>query len=417
MHRRVPHRHRGGAGRRADHAGPARLRREAARPDRRRVARPGRAGPRAASSARRRSRGATFSISNLGMFDVDEFSRDHQPARGRHPRRGRDRREAGGRRRPSSASAGACADAVVRPPRHGRRHGRALPAGPSSALLEEPLRCWSDRAMASQRSTLVVVGHRARAATSRRSARRSSGCRSPSSRTTAPGGVCLNWGCIPTKALLRNAEVVELFQRAEEFGITGRHFAADYAQAVQRTPPRGRPHGQGRRVPVPEEQDHARSRARRRSRRRASSRSRARTAAAETLEARGRSSSRTGSRAASRCRASRSTRSAYLLATARSATRACRLARGHRRRRRRHRVRRRLRGLRRAGHRAGGAAAHAARSRTRRSRRQSRGSSAGGGIDVRTGRQGRVGRAADAATARSTSTRRARPRRSRPTRC
>ena len=27
-----------------------------------------------------------------------------------------------------------------------------------------------------------------------------------------PGGVCLNWGCIPTKALLRNAEVVDLFQ-------------------------------------------------------------------------------------------------------------------------------------------------------------------------------------------------------------
>ena len=35
-----------------------------------------------------------------------------------------------------------------------------------------------------------------------------------------PGGVCLNWGCIPTKALLRNAEVVGLFARAEEFGIT-----------------------------------------------------------------------------------------------------------------------------------------------------------------------------------------------------
>ena len=29
-----------------------------------------------------------------------------------------------------------------------------------------------------------------------------------------PGGICLNWGCIPTKALLRNAEVLQLFQRA-----------------------------------------------------------------------------------------------------------------------------------------------------------------------------------------------------------
>ena len=33
------------------------------------------------------------------------------------------------------------------------------------------------------------------------------------------GGVCLNWGCIPTKALLKNAEVVELINNASEFGI------------------------------------------------------------------------------------------------------------------------------------------------------------------------------------------------------
>ena len=50
-----------------------------------------------------------------------------------------------------------------------------------------------------------------------------------------PGGVCLNWGCIPTKALLRNAEVVGLMGRAEEFGITLGEWKADYAQAVQRS--------------------------------------------------------------------------------------------------------------------------------------------------------------------------------------
>jgi dihydrolipoyl dehydrogenase len=49
------------------------------------------------------------------------------------------------------------------------------------------------------------------------------------------GGVCLNWGCIPTKALLRNAEVVGLVSRAEEFGITVTEWKADYAQAVQRS--------------------------------------------------------------------------------------------------------------------------------------------------------------------------------------
>ena len=50
-----------------------------------------------------------------------------------------------------------------------------------------------------------------------------------------PGGVCLNWGCIPTKSLLRNAEVVHLFERAQEFGIAVREWKADYAQAVQRS--------------------------------------------------------------------------------------------------------------------------------------------------------------------------------------
>src|SRR5213593_4023911 len=50
-----------------------------------------------------------------------------------------------------------------------------------------------------------------------------------------PGGVCLNWGCIPTKALLRNAEVVHLFKRAGDFGIRVQGFEADYAEAIKRS--------------------------------------------------------------------------------------------------------------------------------------------------------------------------------------
>lgn len=50
-----------------------------------------------------------------------------------------------------------------------------------------------------------------------------------------PGGVCLNWGCIPTKALLRNAEILSLFRRAAEFGITVQGLTADYAQAIRRS--------------------------------------------------------------------------------------------------------------------------------------------------------------------------------------
>ncbi|MBI3013924.1 MAG: FAD-dependent oxidoreductase [Candidatus Tectomicrobia bacterium] len=33
------------------------------------------------------------------------------------------------------------------------------------------------------------------------------------------GGVCLNWGCIPTKALLKNAELIAQIRRAKEWGI------------------------------------------------------------------------------------------------------------------------------------------------------------------------------------------------------
>jgi dihydrolipoamide dehydrogenase len=50
-----------------------------------------------------------------------------------------------------------------------------------------------------------------------------------------PGGVCLNWGCIPTKALLRNAEVAHLVQNSERFGIKVDNVRLDYAEAVRRS--------------------------------------------------------------------------------------------------------------------------------------------------------------------------------------
>ena len=51
----------------------------------------------------------------------------------------------------------------------------------------------------------------------------------------ALGGVCLNWGCIPSKALLKNAEVVSYFHRAEEFGLRFDNFSADYFSAIDRS--------------------------------------------------------------------------------------------------------------------------------------------------------------------------------------
>ena len=51
----------------------------------------------------------------------------------------------------------------------------------------------------------------------------------------ALGGVCLNWGCIPSKALLKNAEVVSYVRRADQFGLAFDNFRADYGVAVQRS--------------------------------------------------------------------------------------------------------------------------------------------------------------------------------------
>ena len=51
----------------------------------------------------------------------------------------------------------------------------------------------------------------------------------------ALGGVCLNWGCIPSKALLRNAEIVSYFNRAEEFGLKFENFSADFSAAIDRS--------------------------------------------------------------------------------------------------------------------------------------------------------------------------------------
>lgn len=50
----------------------------------------------------------------------------------------------------------------------------------------------------------------------------------------ALGGVCLNWGCIPTKALLRNAEIVEWLQQGDTFGFAFDNLRLDYGKAVAR---------------------------------------------------------------------------------------------------------------------------------------------------------------------------------------
>ena len=49
------------------------------------------------------------------------------------------------------------------------------------------------------------------------------------------GGICLNWGCIPTKALLRTSELYHLMHRAEEFGLKAEKISFDIKKVVERS--------------------------------------------------------------------------------------------------------------------------------------------------------------------------------------
>ena len=49
------------------------------------------------------------------------------------------------------------------------------------------------------------------------------------------GGVCLNWGCIPTKALLKSAQVFEYINHAEDYGITVKDANADFPTIIKRS--------------------------------------------------------------------------------------------------------------------------------------------------------------------------------------
>src|SRR6202158_866702 len=49
------------------------------------------------------------------------------------------------------------------------------------------------------------------------------------------GGICLNWGCIPTKALLRSAEIFHYMQHAKDYGLKADNVGFDAAAVVKRS--------------------------------------------------------------------------------------------------------------------------------------------------------------------------------------
>lgn len=49
------------------------------------------------------------------------------------------------------------------------------------------------------------------------------------------GGVCLNWGCIPTKALLKSAQVFDYLKHADSYGLTVKEFDKDFGKVIERS--------------------------------------------------------------------------------------------------------------------------------------------------------------------------------------
>src|SRR5271166_5144598 len=49
------------------------------------------------------------------------------------------------------------------------------------------------------------------------------------------GGICLNWGCIPTKALLRSAEIFHYMRHAKDYGLSAEKVGYDAAAVVKRS--------------------------------------------------------------------------------------------------------------------------------------------------------------------------------------
>ncbi|MGN6567069.1 MAG: dihydrolipoyl dehydrogenase [Flavipsychrobacter sp.] len=49
------------------------------------------------------------------------------------------------------------------------------------------------------------------------------------------GGICLNWGCIPTKALLKSAQVMEYVSHSTDYGVQVKEFSADFGAVIKRS--------------------------------------------------------------------------------------------------------------------------------------------------------------------------------------
>ena len=63
------------------------------------------------------------------------------------------------------------------------------------------------------------------------------------------GGICLNWGCIPTKALLRASEINHMLHSLDAYGFAADNIRFDFAKVVKRSPQAR--HSRRRRICLP----------------------------------------------------------------------------------------------------------------------------------------------------------------------
>ena len=61
------------------------------------------------------------------------------------------------------------------------------------------------------------------------------GCKTAIIEKDKLGGICLNWGCIPTKALLRTTEILTYIKNSEEFGIKCKNYEVDFFKIIDRS--------------------------------------------------------------------------------------------------------------------------------------------------------------------------------------
>src|SRR5262249_52159873 len=146
----------------------------------------------------------------------DEVHADREPSRGRDPRRLEDGVEAGLPGRELRAAPHAAALALVRPPRDRRRRRGALHDAARGAARRPPP---DPPLMAGLRADVVVLGAGPGGYTAAFRAADLGRSVVLVERYAALGGVCLNVGCIPSKALLHVAEVLTTTRRLAEAGV------------------------------------------------------------------------------------------------------------------------------------------------------------------------------------------------------